>query len=89
MANYRSDQSQNDHKQKQNINAASGKITQVGRDFTQTTNTRINLWVSAVFVFAVGASVLVSLFGEQIPDLEIQLEESLPAEIFNKSTDYQ
>lgn len=77
-----SKQAEGDHPQKQTADTKSGNILQAGRDYTNTTNTRISIWISVVFVmvFAVAASVLVSLFGEHIPGVEIRVDESPPAE---------
>lgn len=91
MSPFRSDQGHSDRAQKQKIETEAGNATQVGRDYTQTTHTRISLWISVVFVlvFAVAASVLVGLFGEHIPGVEVRIEESLPAELPNEVGDHQ
>lgn len=83
MSPFRSEQGQSDRAQKQQAKTQSGNITQVGRDSTQATNTRISLWISVVFVmvFAVAASVFISLFGESIPSIDVRVEEPVPAEL--------
>lgn len=76
--------------QKQTANTQSGNISQTGRDYTNTTNTRISIWISVVFVtvFAVAASVLVSLFGDHIPGVEIRVDESAPADTSDAVADF-
>lgn len=83
MSLFQSEQGQSDRAQKQQAKTQSGNITQVGRDSTQITNTRISLWISVVFVvvFAVAASVFISLFGDAIPGVDIRVEESVPTEL--------
>ena len=76
MSHSRLDLSKTNHSHRQTANSHSGNVTQVTEGYTQTTNTRISLWISVVFVlvFAVGASVFFKMWGENLPHIEIQTE---------------
>ena len=88
MSHFRSKQSR-DRAQTQKAKTKSGGVTQVGKNYTQTTHTRISLWVSVVLVLAVAASVLIGLFGEHFPGLEILIEEPMPAEFLDEPAERQ
>lgn len=76
MGHYRPDHSKSENSHRQTANIHSGNVTQVTEGYTQTTNTRISLWVSIVFVFifSVGAAVFFRMWGEHLPHIEIQTE---------------
>lgn len=60
------------HKQIQVAKAGKNSV-QTGRDYTQTTTTRIGVWVSVTLVaaLAIGASIFIRVSGENIPGIEI------------------
>ncbi|MFS0515405.1 hypothetical protein ACEYW6_11880 [Nostoc sp. UIC 10607] len=67
--------------QNQEAKTNKGNVLQVGRDYTQTTNTKISVWISVIFVaiLAIGASVMLRLNGK-VPGLGIDItpETSTP-----------
>ena len=61
--------------QVQKAEASAGSITQIGRDYTHTTNTRVSVWISFVMLLtlAAAASVGVRLFTEYLTvDIQTQ-----------------
>lgn len=89
MKNLQTKKPHRDDVQKQRAKTDRGNITQIGRDFTQTTNTRISLWISFVFVFAIAASLFLRLFGEYLPGMEVHIEEPVPVEQMNENESRQ
>ena len=65
-----------DH-QAQSAKTSKGNITQVGGNYTQTTNTRIGIWISitVVIVVAIASSVLIRLQSDNGSFIDIWLRE--------------
>ena len=71
------------NQQKQAAKTNRGNVTQVGRDYTQTSNTKISVWISVVLIaiLAIGASVFLRIidlkkFGIDIFPTETPTQQS-------------